>query len=183
MYRWKNDKIRCQYDLARMTAKNNGLTKFTEEELAVNSLKSKAFQGIHDPKTRRLIELAYILGNLNGLQTADQQLEDSPKEAIQKAAAKTTPVHTAAPVFEEKLFVVACKVKSKNDKLVYVNVITKARTDAEAENTAANEIRIKNQTMVTCKVLRSYGTDTMQFQFGIGKKEQDTLLQMAKKVL
>lgn len=179
MYVWKNDKIRRQYDMQKIAAKNNGSSPFTNEELAVTTLKAKALQGIRDPKVKRLVELAYTLGSLNGLQTADEQLDVSDKEKI---AAKETEAAKPA-IMEERLYVMVCKVKNRQDKLVYTTHTLKARTDAEAEANTASELHLKGQTLIKCKAVKSFGTDSMQFQFGIGNKELSSLFEAGKKYL
>ncbi|MBE5962960.1 MAG: hypothetical protein E7256_16540 [Lachnospiraceae bacterium] len=179
MYVWKNDKIRRQYDMEKFAAKNNGPSPFTGEELAITTLKAKAFQGIRDPKVKRMVELAYTLGTLNGLQTADQQLDVTDKaRTAEKEAEQAKPA-----IMEERLYVMVCKVKNRQDKLVYTTLTLKARTDAEAETNAASECHLKGQTLIKCKAVKSFGTDSMQFQFGIGNKELTSLFEAGKKNL
>ncbi len=184
MHVWNNDKLRRLYDLQKISAKNHQPAPFTDEELAILTLKNKAFQQVNDPKTKRLIELAYTLGSLNGLLTADSELEaQKTPAAIKPTAQVIAPGHERPQVLEERLYVLACKVKNRQDKLVYTTTTLKARTDAEAEASAVTEFRVKNQAVVTCKVIRSFGTDTMQYQFGIGKKEMDALFAQGKKLV
>lgn len=183
MHVWNHDKLRRLYDLQKISAKNHQPAPFTDEELAVLTLKNKAFQGVSDPKVRRLLELAYTLGNLNGLLTADTELEAPKPAPIRQTAQVIAPGHERPQVMEERLYVLACKIKNRQDKLVYTTTTLKARTDAEAETAAITEFRMKNQVLVTCKVIRSFGTDTMQYQFGIGKKEMDTLFAQGKKLV
>lgn len=183
MYVWKNDKLRRLYDLQCISAKNHGPAPFTEAELADLTLKSKALQGIQDAKTKRLVELAYTLGCLNGLKSADQELDEPVPASAQSAAQVIAPGHVRPQILEERLYVLACKVKNRQDKLIYTTTALKARTDEEAESSAAAELRMKNQIAVKCKVIRSFGTDTMQYQFGIGKKEMDTLFAQGKKLV
>jgi hypothetical protein len=182
MYEWKNNKIKSQYEMQKMVAKNNGVSSFTEEELSTLNLKTKNFTSIHDQQVKRLVELAYIRGTLNGLQLADTQSEvvsDEKKSAI----VITKQVEVQKAVNEERLYFVACKVRNRQDKVVYTNLMLKARTDAEIESMASYECSIKHQTMIQCKIIKSYGTDTMQFQFGIGTKDQTALAALGKKML
>ena len=180
MAQWKNEKIKTQYDMQKMIAKNNGTQHFTEEELSAN-LKSKLFTNIHDPKTMRLIELAYILGNLNGLQTADSLLDDVPMQKIIQNNIVQKVVEV--PVSEEKLYFIACMVKNKQDKSSFTTLTLKARDEKEAESMATLEIRRKSQTLTKCKIVQSYRTDTMQYQFGIGMKEMNELTALGRKML
>lgn len=189
MYIWKNSKIRKQYDLLAFTAKNDGLMKYTDEELHSTNLKAKAFQGIKDPSVRRLVELAYILGTLHGLEAADKELENSDmasesttqRSSVQKESKMT---QNAAPqIAEECLYVVVCKVKNRQDKIAYVTHCVKARGEEKAMSAASMECGMKNQTMMKGKIIKSYGSDSMQFQFGIGQKELDTLASQGKKYL
>lgn len=182
MYVWKNDKLRKLYDLQRITAKNHGKAPFTEEELSVLTLKSKAFQGIQDPGTKRLIELAYTLGCLNGLKTADGEIEETPAPTRPEAQL-IAPGHVRPQVLEERLYVLACRAKNHQDKLVYTTTTLRAHTDEEAESSAVTELRMKNQIALKCKVIRSFGADTMQYQFGIGQKEMDALSAQGKKLV
>ena len=183
MYTWRNNKIKNQYDLQMMTAKNKGVQSFTSEELSVTNLKSKAFQDIKDPKTKRLIELAYTLGRLDGLLTADSQLDEVPfsKQASDAILKKSN----AAPVVpqEELLYFLVCKVKNRQDKTVYTNLSIKARSESEAMTFANTECGMKNQTLIEGKIVKTYGPDTMQYQFGIGTKDQTTLMELGKKML
>ncbi|HCL02199.1 MAG TPA: hypothetical protein DHW61_07220 [Lachnoclostridium phytofermentans] len=182
MYEWKNNKIKSQYEMQKMVAKNNGVSSFTEEELSTLNLKSKNFTSIHDPQVKRLLELAFIRGTLNGLQIADTQSEavsDDKKSAV----FITRQVEVQKAVNEERLYFVACKIRNKQDKVVYTNLMLKARTDAEVESMSSYECSIKHQTLIQCKIVKSYGTDTMQFQFGIGTKDQTNLAALGKKML
>lgn len=182
MYVWKNNKIKSQYDIQVMTAKNRNVTPFTTEELSVTDLKSKEFTMISDQKIKRLVELAYIRGRMDGLLTADQQIEEIPFSKQASAAILKQP--SVAPVImPEQLFFVACKVKNRQDKILYTGLAIKARSEEEAKSCAQTESGMKNQTLLTCKVVRSYGSDTMQFQFGIGTKEEASLLELGKKTL
>ena len=187
MYKWKNSKINSQYELQKMMAKNNGVSPFTEEELSVSHLKTKNFSSIHDPQIKRLVELAYIRGTLNGLQTADMQLEESSMEDSSNKKSSTViitkQVEVQKTVNEERLYFIVCKIKNRQDKVTYVNLTLKARNDADAESMAASECSLKHQTLLKCKIVKSYATDTMQFQFGIGNKEQTTLAALGKKML
>lgn len=182
MYQWKNENIKSQYELQKMVAKNNGIYHFTEEELSPTNLKSKQFTSIHDPQIMRLLELAYTLGTLNGLQTADSHAEAATQQKIVQTNT-IQKVVVQVPVFEEKLFFVACKVRNKQDKTHYTTLTLKARDEKEVESRATSEYAIKGQTLVQCKVLRSYATDTMQFQFGIGMKEMNELTELGRKYL
>lgn len=182
MYEWKNNKIKNQFEMQKMVAKNNGVSSFTEEELSALNLKTKNFTSIHDQQVKRLIELAYIRGTLNGLQLADTQSEvvsDEKKSAV----VITKQVEVQKAVNEERLYFVACKIRNRQDKVVYTNLTLKARTDAEIESMASYECSIKHQTLIQCKIIKSYGTDTMQFQFGIGTKDQTALAALGKKML
>lgn len=184
MYVWKNEKIRGQYDLQLMTAKNSGNSSFTQDELSVTNLKTKEFTDIKDPKLKRLIELAYIRGRLDGLYTADNQIEG--KSYAQQASdeiLKRNPNAIATPVMEQQLYFVACKVKNRQDKVTYTSRTIKARSDAEAQTIASTECGMKNQTLLLSKTVKTYTADTMQFQFGIGSKEEASLLELGKKQL
>lgn len=183
MYVWKNDKLRKLYDLQIISAKNHGQAPFTQEELSVLNLKSKAFQNIQDAKTKRLIELAYTLGCLNGLKTADEEIGEPSSSAAKPEAQLIAPGHTRPQVLEDRLYVLACRAKNHQDKLIYTTVTLKAHTSEEAESSAAADLRLKNQIMIKCKVIRSFNTDTMQYQFGIGKKEMDSLFAQGKKLV
>lgn len=184
MHVWKHEKLRTQYDLKKMTAKNHGPLPFTEEELSVLTLKNPAFRSVTDPKTLRLIELAYLLGSLDTLITADDELDDAKADTkVTAASTVIAPGHERPAVLEERLYVLACKVKNRQDKLVYTTTTLKARTDEEAESAAGSEFCMKNQTLIKCKVIRSFGQDTMQYQFGIGKKELDNLFALGKKLV
>jgi hypothetical protein len=182
MHQWKNDNIKSQYELQKMVAKNNGVYHFSEEELAQTNLKSKQFTSIHDPQIQRLLELAYILGTLNGIQIADTQAASSPSPVL-KQTNTVQKVVVQVPVSEEKLFFVACRVRNKQDKTHYATLTLKANNEKEAESRAATEYAIKNQTLIQCRILRSYATDTMQFQFGIGMKEMNELTELGRKYL
>ena len=184
MHAWKNDKLKSQYDLQKMMAKNNRSFSFTDEEMAQVDLKSKNFSSIRDPQVRKLIELSYIRGTLHGLELADEQLGDTqgPKNST-VIITKKVQVEVEKPVIEERLYFIACKVKNKQDKTVYVNHMVKARTDADAENMVSAQCALKQQRLIASKVVKSYGTDTMQFQFGIGTKEQASLATVGKKYL
>ncbi len=182
MYEWKNKNIKSQFELQKMVAKNNSVSSFSEEELSALNLKTKNFTSIHAPEVKRLIELAFIRGTLHGLQLADTQSEivsDEKKPAV----VITKQVEVQKAVNEERLYFVACKVRNRQDKVVYTNHMLKARTDKEAESMASYECSLKHQTLIQCKLVKSYGTDTMQFQFGIGSKEQTTLAALGKRML
>lgn len=181
MYQWKNDSIKSQYDMQKMIAKNNGIHHFSEEELTALNLKAKQFTNIHDPQIVRLLELAYVLGTLNGLQLADTQVNSTP-QTIVKQNNTIQKVVVQVPVSEEKLFFVACKVR-KQDKSHYATLTLKARDEGEVESRATSEYALKNQTLVQFKILKSYSTDTMQFQFGIGMKELNELTELGRKML
>lgn len=181
MYLWKNSHLKKQYDLEKVAAKNHGISPFTNEELADISLKSKAFSEIHDSKTKRLLELAFILGTLNGLQRADELLENVPKEEKPNNSSSSVPVQPA--ILPECLYCLACKVKNRQEKLIYTVLTVKARGEEEAHRSAATECGMKNQTLIQCKTIKSYTADSMQFQFGIGKKELDALTALGRKLL
>lgn len=183
MYVWRNEKIRRLYDLERIASKNHGQNPFTDEELSDLSLKAKSLQSINDPKMKRIVELAYTLGRLNGLKTADGELEE-PLPVLGKPSADViAPGHVRPQVLEERLYILACRVKNRQDKLIYTAIALKARTESEAADNATTEFRMKNQFLTACKVIRSFGADTMQFQFGISQKELDTLAAQGKKLL
>lgn len=182
MYEWKNSKIKSQYEMQKMIAKNNGVSSFTEEELSPINLKSKQFTSIHDSEVKRLVELAYIRGTLHGLQLADTQAEELKSEK-NSAVIITKQVEVEKAVNEERLYFIACKIRNRQDKVVYTNLMLKARTEKEVESMASYECSNKQQTLIQCKVVKSYGTDTMQFQFGIGNKEQTSLAALGKKML
>lgn len=177
MYVWKNNQIRRQYDLEKVAAKNNGISPFTKEELAELSVKSSVFGQVHDAKTKRLIELAFVLGTLNGLKKADESLTESSNS---NSSAKKEPAKV--PPAQEKLYCLACKVK-KQDKLVYTVLSLKATSEQEAKSSAVTECSMKNQTLLRCEVIKTYEKESMQFQFGIGKKELDSLACLGKKLL
>ena len=131
---------------------------------------------------KRLLELAYILGRLDGIQTADSQIEEVPfskqaSDAILKKT-KVAPVATQ----EELLYFIVCKVKNRQDKIVYTNLALKARSETEALSLANTECGMKNQTLIEGKIIKTYGSDTMQFQFGIGTKDQTTLMALGRKL-
>lgn len=181
MYVWKNEKLRNQYDIQRMVAKNNGVVPYSDEELSITNIKSKPFSDITDTKVKRLVELAYILGTLGGLKTADGLLEETKKEVKQQS--ENVPVKNEAPVLTDKLYILVCKAKNRQDKIVYVTHAVKAHSETDAVSAASFECGKKNQTLLQSKVVISYGSDTMQFQFGIGQKEKDTILAANKKYL
>ncbi len=182
MYQWKNDNINGQYEMQKMVAKNNKLYHFTEEELSQTTLKSKQFTSIHDPKIQRLLELAYVLGTLNGLQLADTHADSAPQQ-VSKQTNTIQKVLVQVPVSEEKLYFIACKVRNKQDKTHYTTLTLKAYDEKEAESRASSEFALKGQTLIQSKVLKSYPTDTMQFQFGIGMKEMNELTELGRKYL
>lgn len=182
MYQWKNDNIKSQYEMQKILAKNHGVYHFTEEELSQANLKSKQFSSIHDPQVQRLLELAYVLGTLNGLQLADTQADRAP-EQVSKQTNTIQKVLVQVPISEEKLYFIACKVRNKQDKTHYTTLTLKANDEKEAESRAGSEFALKSQTLVQCKVLKSYPTDTMQFQFGIGMKEMKELTELGRKYL
>lgn len=182
MYEWKNSKIKNQYEMQKMVAKNSGTSSFTEEDLSVTNLKTKNFTNIQDSQIKKLIELAYIRGTLNGLILADTQSEETP-EAKNKTVIITKQVEVQKAENEERLYFVVCKVKNRQDKVVYTNHSIKARTEAEVSSTVTYECKLKQQTLIQCKIVKSYGSDTMQFQFGIGTKDQTTLAALGKKML
>lgn len=185
MYNWKNNKIKNQYDLQVMTAKNSGANSFTAEELSVTNLKTKNFMDIRDAQVKRLVELAYIRGRLDGLQTADDQFEDIPfsKKASDAILKKNNTNVVPTPQLEEQLYFVACKVKNRQDKIAYTSHSIKAHSDAEAQSLASTECGMRNQTLLLSKTVKTYRADTMQFQFGIGTKDESTLLELGKKML
>lgn len=181
MEQWKNENLKNQYNMQKMIAKNNGKYHFKDEELSPTNLKSKQFTSIHDPQIMRLVELAYVLGTLNGLQLADAQIESIP-QTIVKQNNTIQKVVVQVPVSEEKLFFVACKVR-KQEKSHYTTLTLKARDEKEVESRATSEFALKNQTLVQFKILKSYPTDTMQYQFGIGMKEMNELTELGRKML
>ena len=184
MHVWKNNKLKTQYELQKMIAKNNRSFSFTEEELAKVDLKSNIFTSIRDPQVRKLIELAYLRGTLYGLQLADEQLEDSPQPKDSTVIiTKKIQVEVEKPIMEERLYYVACKVKNKQGKNVYVNHMIKARNEADVKNMVSSQCAMKEQTLIAYKIVNSYGSDSMQFQFGIGNKEQVSLAAIGKKYL
>lgn len=184
MHAWKNDKLKSQYELQKMMAKNNRINSFTEDELSKVDLKSKEFTSIRDPQVRKLIELSYLRGTLHGLELADEQLDASaePKNST-VIITKKVQVEVEKPVIEERLYFIACKVKNKQDKSVYVNYMIKARTETDAVNMATSQAAMKQQRLIASKIVNSYGADTMQYQFGIGTKEQASLAAIGKKYL
>jgi hypothetical protein len=184
MHTWKNDKLKSQFELQKMIAKNNRSLSFTEEELAKVDLKSTIFTSIRDPQVRKLIELAYLRGTLHGLQLADEQQGDNPQPKNSTVIiTKEVKVEVEKPVTEERLYFVTCKVKNKQGKNVYVNHMIKARTEADVKTMASSQCAIKEQTLIACKIVNSYGSDSMQFQFGIGSKEQESLAAIGRKYL
>lgn len=184
MHAWKNDKLKSQYELQKMMAKNNRSLSFTDNDLQSTDLKTKNFTSVRDPKVRELIELAYLRGTLHGLELADEQLlpGTEPKNST-VIITKKVEVEVERPVMEERLYFIACKVKNKQGKNVYVNHMIKARTDEDAVNMVNSQCAIKHVTLISSKIVKSFGTDTMQFQFGIGSKEQESLAAVGKKYL
>lgn len=182
MYVWKNSKIKSQYEMQKMVAKNNGVSSFTDEELSITNLKSKNFTGIQDPQIKKLIELAYIRGTLNGLMLADTQSEEAPEDK-KSPIIITKQVEVQKAVNEERLYFVVCKVRNREDKVVYTNHSIKARTDEEVSNMVSYECKQRHQTLIQCKIVKTYGADTMQFQFGVGTKDLTTLAALGKKML
>ena len=128
-------------------------------------------------------ELAYIRGRLSGLQTADEQLESSVQENAAKTVVVTKEIEVARLVMEDRLYFIGCKIKNKQEKTVYTTMTVKARTNEDALNQVEVDCRIKHNTLIKSVIIKSYGTDTMQYQFGIGSKEVTTLTALGKKML
>lgn len=185
MYQWRNNKLKNQYDLQLIAAKNKGLHSFSQEDLSITTLQTKDFTDIKDVKIKRLIELAYIRGRLNGIRTADEQLEQISigQQLKNQIQSKQQPQTASSESTTELLYVFACKIKNANDKITYVAYAIKGHGEPEAKVTLNSKCAEKKQTILKSVIVKIFSADTMQFQFGVGTKELTTLIELGKKMM